>query len=69
MKKNGFIKFLYQLPPRLVILAGTALFFAAGFALGSLFSSGNTDLTLSIASVCALVPGYGGSVLFLMKKD
>lgn len=71
MKKNSFTHFIYHLPPLLVILAGTALFFGIGYLLGIPLSHIMKDkaIMLDIASIFALIIGAGGSILLLMQQD
>ena len=69
-KKNILYRVLISCPPHAVILGGTALWFLVGLLAGKLMrmALGGWVDEIAVASLAALVVGYLGSLLFLVRK-
>lgn len=69
--ENGLLRFLYHCPPLLVILSNTALCFVIGYLAGwgAALVPGSTVRAEEWAGLFALIPGFCGSILFLMQKE
>ena len=69
-KKDSLYRVLISCPPHAVILGGTALWFLVGLLAGKLMrmALGGWVDEIAVASLAALVVGYLGSLLFLVRN-
>ena len=69
-KKNILYRILISCPPHVVILGGTGLWFLAGFLAGKALQKllGPWVDEIAVASLSALMVGYLGSLLFLVRN-